>query len=451
MKSLVREKDEISEKSAPRRLHIVTFGCQMNEYDSQRMAQMLMGHYCLTPFPEEADLIIVNTCSIREKAEHKLYSLLGRLKRLKKRNPALKIGVAGCVAQQLGEMLFVKAPYVDFVMGPQGLYDIVNIVKRLDEGRERLVRVDLDNDFEIPHIEAPLPRKGEVRAFVTIMQGCDNFCTYCIVPFVRGREISRPSEDILQEIGSLVDQGVRDIILLGQNVNSYGKKSPKGVDFPGLLKEIDRAFPEIRLRFTTSHPKDLSDELIECFGGLKTLCEHLHLPVQSGSDQILKRMNRRYSRAQYLQKVEKLRKVCPDITITTDLIVGFPGETEEDFRQTMSLLEEVRFDQAFAFKYSERPGTAAAKFQEKVPEDVKSRRLTELLKIQNQIGLEQYRRFENRVCEVLVESSKDSWITARTRGNHVVNMEGAGGLVGQLINVYIERACHHSLIGRIVH
>ncbi len=451
MKSLVRENDEILVNSAPKRLHIITFGCQMNEYDSQRMAQMLMDSYCLTPFPEEADLIIVNTCSIREKAEHKLYSLLGRLKGLKRTNPSLKIGVAGCVAQQLGKDLFERAPQVDFVMGPQGLYDLKRIVRCLEKGEERLLKTELNEDFDIPYIDAPLPRRGDVRAFVTIMQGCDNFCTYCIVPFVRGREISRPVDDILREIGSLVDQGIKDVTLLGQNVNSYGKKPSEGVDFPGLLKEIDRAFPGIRLRFTTSHPKDLSDRLIECFGRLGTLCEHLHLPVQSGSDRILKRMNRRYSRAEYLQKVEKLRSACPDMTITTDLIVGFPGETEEDFSQTMSLLEKVRFDQAFAFKFSERPGTAAARFPEKVAEDVKSRRLTKLLELQNQIGLEQYRRFEGRVCEVLVESSSREKLTARTRENHVVNLEGGSNLVGRLINVYIERACHHSLVGRILH
>lgn len=451
MKSLVRENDKLPWSSAPGRLHIVTFGCQMNEYDSQRMAQMLMASYCLTPYMDQADLIIVNTCSIREKAEHKLYSLLGRLKRFKCSNPVLKIGVAGCVAQQLGAKLFQRAPQVDFVVGPQGIYRLPMLMERLQGGNDRLHDTGLQGDFQIPYIDALLPRKGDVRAFVTIMQGCDNYCTYCIVPLVRGREISRPVEDILREIGSLVEQGVKDVTLLGQNVNSYGKNLSKCVDFPSLLLEIDRAFPGIRLRFTTSHPKDISDRLIGCFGSLSTLCEHLHLPVQSGSDRILKRMNRRYSRAQYLEKVKKLRNVCPDITITTDLIVGFPGETEEDFRQTMSLLEEVRFDQAFAFKYSERPGTAAVRFQEKVPEEVKSRRLTRLLKLQNQIGLEQYGRLQGSVCKVLIESCSGPKVTGRTRGNHVVNMEGREGLVGRLVNVYIKRACHHSLIGTIIH
>ncbi len=452
MKSLVRENDQVLTTSAPKRLHIITFGCQMNEYDSQRIAQMLMGSYCLTPQAEDADLIIVNTCSIREKAEHKLYSLLGRLKRLKRSNPALKLGVAGCVAQQVSKRLFNKVPEVDFVVGPQGLYTIPQILDRLEQGQRHICDTELTKDFTIPYIDAPLPRKGDVRAYVTIMQGCDNFCTYCIVPYVRGREVSRPSEEILREIGQLVAQGVKDVTLLGQNVNSYGKGLSEKIDFPRLLERIDANFPGIRLRFTTSHPKDLSHELIGCFGNLKTLCEHLHLPVQSGSNTVLKRMNRHYTREQFLEKVQKLRQVCPDITITTDLIVGFPGETEEDYEETLSLLEAVRFDQAFAFKYSERPGTAAARFKDKVPEEVKSQRLTRLLEIQNQIGLEQYGRFQGKVCEVLVESSGENGkLSARTRGNHVVNMEGGSDLVGRFMNVYIERACHHSLVGTIVH
>ncbi len=451
MKSLVRQNDQLIVNKAQRKLHIITFGCQMNEYDSRRMAQILMGQYSLTPHVDEADLIIINTCSIREKAEHKLYSLLGRLRRLKATNPSLKIGVAGCVAQQLGNRLFSRAPYVDFVIGPQALYKIDGILGKLAHGEIRLCDIELSRRFQIPCIDAPLPKKGDVRAYVTIMQGCDNFCTYCIVPFVRGREISRPSEDILAEVESLARQGIRDVTLLGQNVNSYGKGLEGDVDFSGLLERIDSVFPDVRLRFTTSHPKDLSDRLIDCFGRLGSLCEHLHLPVQSGSDRILKRMNRRYTSQHYLEMVEKLRRTCPDITITTDLIVGFPGETDEDFEQTLALVKEAKFDQAFAFKYSPRPGTAAVKMKDQVDEKVKSQRLTRLLNFLNDIGLKQYKKFEGRTCQVLVESYSDSKLTARTRGNHVVNIEGPKDLVGRLINVYIERACHHSLIGRIVH
>ncbi len=453
MKSLVTEHDHIALKIGPKKCHIITFGCQMNEYDSQTMAQLLKDEYQPTAFMEEADLIIINTCSIRQKAEHKLYSLLGRLKRLKKKRPNLKIGVAGCVAQQIGEKLFEKMPHVDFVIGPQGLYKLPQLIKLLEGGLKHLSETNLASDFKIPFVNAPLPKKGQIRGFVTIMQGCDNFCTYCIVPYVRGRETSRPSTDILKEIESLVKQGVKDITLLGQNVNSYGKKGPhKDISFPELLTLIDKNFgEEIRLRFTTSHPKDLSEELIDCFGSLRSLCEHLHLPVQSGSNKILKAMNRHYKIEDYLSKVNKLKKICPDITITTDLIVGFPGESHEDFLKTLELLKAVRFDQAFAFKYSERPGTAAEDFKDKVSEEVKSERLTKLLELQNQIGLEQYKKMEAKTVEVLIESHQDKKLVGRTRGNHIVNLIGDEELVGRLLNVYIERACHHSLNGIIVH
>ena len=452
MKSLVTENHQVFATKGPKKCHIITFGCQMNEYDSKTMAQLLVDDYQQTPFLEEADLILVNTCSIREKAEHKLYSLLGRLKRLKKRNPALKIGVCGCVAQQLGEMLFERMPHVDLVIGPQGIYRLPYLLRALEEGERHITYTTLKEDFEIPFIDAPLPRLGDVRAYVTIMQGCNNFCTYCIVPYVRGREVSRPSEHIMREIEGLIEQGIKDITLLGQNVNSYGRGLNEDIDFPRLLKKIDKAFGnQIRLRFTTSHPKDLSNELINCFRELQSLCEHLHLPVQSGSNSVLKRMNRHYTIEAYLEKVERLRTLCPEITITTDLIVGFPGESRKDFEKTMELLKKVRYDQAFAFKYSERPGTPAVNFGQKVPEEEKSKRLNELLELQNRIGLEQYKRLEGKVVEVLVEGVKGKQLVGRTRGNHTVNIEGEPELVGRLMNVYIERACHHSLNGKVMH
>ncbi len=453
MKSLVTASDNITLGLGPKKCHIITFGCQMNEYDSQTMAQLLKDEYQPTAFIEEADLILINTCSIRQKAEHKLYSLLGRLKALKKKKPNLKIGVAGCVAQQLGNKLFEKMPHVDLVIGPQGLYKLPELLKALENGIKHVSETALASDFKIPFVNAPLPKSGQVRGFVTIMQGCDNFCTYCIVPYVRGRETSRPSNDILNEIESLIKQGVKDITLLGQNVNSYGKKGPhKDISFPKLLTLIDKNFgKDIRLRFTTSHPKDLSDELIDCFVELKSLCEHLHLPVQSGSDKILKAMNRHYKIEHYLEKVNRLRKICPEITITTDIIVGFPGESHDDFLRTLDLLKTVRFDQAFAFKYSERPGTAAEAFKNKIPEEIKSERLTTLLELQNQIGLEQYKKMETKTVKVLIESHQGKKLVGRTRGNHIVNLTGNEELVGRLLNVYIERACHHSLNGIIVH
>ncbi len=451
MKSLITmQEDGLKKPNPPKRCHIITFGCQMNEYDSWRMAQMVSRDYVLTNTAEDADLILVNTCSIREKAEHKLHSLLGRLKRLKSRNPALRIGVTGCVAQQLGTRLFKRAAHVDLVLGPQGIYSLPKVLECLEQGKTRLTITSLEDNFCIPAVTDPPIEKGNVRAFVTIMQGCDNFCTYCIVPFVRGRETSRPSGDILKEIRSLAGQGVKDITLLGQNVNSYGKGLGEDIDFPGLLKEIDRRFPGLRLRFTTSHPKDLSDSLIECFAGLGTLCEHLHLPVQAGSNRILKRMNRKYSIETYMERVEKLRSTCPGISLTTDIIVGFPGETREDFRATLELLRTVRFDQIFAFRYSERPGTAAAGFRDEVPEEIRRERLSQVIELQNAIGLEQYRKHENTVMECLIEKGRDGKLQGRTRGNHVVNLAGSDQLIGEILDVFIEKACHHSLKGRIV-
>ena len=450
MKSLITKAELFKPERYLKKCHIITFGCQMNEYDSLKMAQLISNDYVLTPYPEDADLILINTCSIREKAEHKLYSLLGRLKPLKQERPELKIGVTGCVAQQLGPKLFKRTFHVDMVLGPQGIYSLPKILKSIDQGKTGLSVTRLEDDFQIPPVSSPLPENGDVRAFVTIMQGCDNFCTYCIVPFVRGREISRPADDIMREISFLVGQGKKDITLLGQNVNSYGKKLHDNTDFADLLKQADRQFPSIRLRFTTSHPKDLSDALIACFSEVEILCEHLHLPVQSGSNRVLKRMNRKYTIETYLDKVKKLRKTCPDITLTTDIIVGFPGETEQDFLDTVELLKEVRFDQFFAFKYSERPGTAAAKFGGRIPEQVKKERLSHIIELQNRISLDQYRKHENTVMECLIEKASGTRLQGRTRGNHVVNLEGSEQLIGRTLDIFMERACQHSLKGRIV-
>ncbi len=451
MKQLLFENQASCQPSSTwKRCHIITFGCQMNEYDSLKMMQMLRHEYILSDTPENADLILINTCSIREKAEHKLYSLLGRLRPLKQKNPALRIGVTGCVAQQLGKKLLHRAPFVDMVLGPHGIYSLPNMLERIGCGETALVETKLYHSFQIPYIKAPLTESSNVRAFVTIMQGCDNFCTYCIVPFVRGRETSRPVNQILAEIDSLVEQGVKDITLLGQNVNSYGRNLAEGVNFPALLHAIASSYPNIRLRFTTSHPKDLSDSLIECFSRIPAVCEHLHLPVQAGANRILKRMNRKYDIESYIEKVQKLRETCPDISLTTDIIVGFPGETDEDFQETLDLLKKIRFDQIFAFRYSERPGTAAARFTDQVPEETRKKRLAKVIELQNRIGLEQLKRYENKVMECLVENGSGMKLQARTRGNHVVNLTGSEHLIGRTLNIYIEKACHHSLKGRIV-
>ncbi len=422
----------------------------MNEYDSQQMAQILHEDYELTGKAEDADLILVNTCSIREKAENKVYSLVGRFKRLKEDNPCLVIGVTGCVAQQEREKILKRAPFVDMVLGPQGIPHLPRILQEVEEGMGPVCFAGLSRDYCVPNLDAPLPEPDPVRAFVTIMQGCDNFCTYCVVPYVRGRETSRPAGDVVSEVARVVEQGAKDVTLLGQNVNSYGKKASGFPSFARLLEMCSRVQGLLRLRFTTSHPKDLTPDVMECFRDLPNLCEHLHLPVQSGSSRILRSMNRHYTRDEYLCLVDRLRELCPEITLTTDLIVGFPGETEEDFEQTLSLLEAVQFDQIFAFKYSSRPFTKAARFPGQVPEDIKARRLAQVLELQKEIGLKRYRLLEGKRVEVLVEGvnkANPRELTARTRGNHVVNLPGPPELVGRMVEVTIERACLHSLRG----
>ena len=436
-----------------KKLYIATFGCQMNEYDSLKMAQLLQNEYVTVKGPEEADLVLVNTCSIREKAEHKLYSLVGRFRDLKSARPGLIIGVGGCVAQQEGERLLKGLPFLDIVFGPQGLYGLPDMIKAIEGGEGPICATGLGRDFAIPFIKGPLPEKRPVRAFVTIMQGCDNFCTYCVVPYVRGRETSRPPGDILAEAASLVDQGVKEITLLGQNVNSYGGKGGEGIGFAGLLKMVSQVPGLARLRFTTSHPKDLGIDVMECFRDVPNLGRHLHLPVQSGSDRVLRRMNRHYTRGEYLEKVGRLRDICPDITLTTDIITGFPGETDEDFSETLKLLKEVEFEQIFAFKYSPRPFTKAAGFKDRIPEDVKARRLNTILELQNNISLKRHEALCGANMDVLIEGPSKAdplELLGRTSGNHAVNLSGPKGLIGRMVTVRIEKAFCHSLRGSLV-
>ncbi len=443
----------ISQDTDHKRLYLRTFGCQMNEYDSQRMAQVLQSEYSLTLCPEEADLILINTCSIREKAENKVYSLVGRIKKFKEQRPDLVIGIGGCVAQQEGKRLLRRMPYVDLVFGPQAIYRLPSMLREIKMGKRPILSIETRDDFHIPLITSPLPEPNPVRTFVTIMQGCDNYCTYCIVPYVRGREVSRPPGDILAEIRAVIRQGVKEVTLLGQNVNSYGKKLGACPSFSGLLRMVAQVPGLRRLRFTTSHPRDLSRDVMECFRDLDNLCEHLHLPVQSGSTRILRRMNRHYTRDQYLKKIEELKSICPDICLTTDLIVGFPGETDADFEETLSLLRSVEFDQIFAFKYSPRPFTVAATWSDEyVPEGLKAERLTRVLELQREIGLRRYKAMENQVKEVLVEgpSKKNAEeLMGRTRGNHIVNFLAPRDLIGKFVDVKISKACYHSLRGEL--
>lgn len=433
-------------------IHIATFGCQMNERDSQTIARLMADHdYRLTERMEQADLIVVNTCSIRRKAEEKTYSLLGRLKRLKRRNPALIIGVGGCVAQQEGEKLLERIPHLDLVFGTGAVHRLPELVEQVCREKIRLARTDRDPASALavgttPHPETPLG----VKASVNIMQGCDNYCAYCVVPYVRGPEVSRPSRDILAEVEDLVSRGVKEVLLLGQNVNSYGRSRPDEISFAQLLMHLQEIPGLERIRFTTSHPKDFSEELIDCFGRLPALCEHIHLPVQAGSDRVLERMNRRYTRDEYLAKVERLRRRCPELAVTSDVIVGFPGETEEDFQQTLDLVREVEFDDIFSFKYSNRPRTAASTFSNQVEEDEKDRRLRELQALQKKITLTKQRRLEGTIQEVLVEGrskrSAGEW-SGRTRTNKIVNFSGPDNLLGKTVAVRIEAAYLHSLKG----
>ncbi len=435
-----------------KKVFIRTFGCQMNEYDSERMLALLKEDYVPCKEPKEADLILVNTCSVRKKAEEKVYGLVGRLKHLKKSRPELIIGVCGCVAQQEGEKILRRLPHVDLVLGPQGVYRLREALEKIRRGEGPVVDTEFHKDFRQPLIFPELNGDRPVKAFVTIMQGCDNFCSYCVVPYTRGREISRPPEDILAEVECLVRQGVREVTLLGQNVNSYGRKERGYPSFAELLREVASVSGLWRLRFTTSHPKDLDEDLMRCFAEVPEVCEHLHLPVQAGSDRVLKRMHRRYTKEEYLAKVKRLREICPGIALTTDIIVGFPGETEEDFLETVRLLEEVRFDEIFSFKYSDRPLARATHFEDKVPEEEKARRLAIVHQIQEKITREINESYIGRTVEVLVEGKSpgnpELW-TGRTRTNHVVNFSGPDGLKGKLVHVLIEGCGQHSLRGRV--
>jgi tRNA-2-methylthio-N6-dimethylallyladenosine synthase len=449
----------------PKSFFIHTIGCQMNVYDSERMAAALCACGYTAAFSwEDADLVIVNTCSVRAKAEQKAFSLLGRLESAKRRRPGMIVGVAGCVAQQEGARLLARAPYVDLVIGTRAVQRLVDLVRRAEAGERPVVDVDLAAPAaDIPE-PPPAQTSGGISRFVTIMRGCDNFCAYCVVPHVRGRETSRRPEAILAEVRGAVADGAREITLLGQNVNSYGAK--EGLcSFAELLTRVNAVEGLARIRFTTSHPKDLTRELIGAFGRLGRLCPHIHLPVQSGSDRILERMNRRYTRAHYLDIISKLRDSCDQIAVTTDMIVGFPGETRAEFEATLDLMRQVQFDSLFAFIYSDRPKAPSTLLPDKVPFTEKRERLQELLRLQDTITRRKNAALVGTVQEVMAEGfskrqasggegeSSAQW-TGRTPGNKVVNFDvddapaGSGDIrPGRLVPVRIERVLAHSLRG----
>lgn len=433
-----------------RKLYIRTFGCQMNVADSEIMTQVLADEFDPTDRAEEADLYLINTCAIRRKSEEKVRSLLGGLKALKLKHPQLILGVGGCVAQQEGERLLASVPHLNLVFGTKGIYRLPELVSRAAQG-QRVVDVELDRDLP-RHRRQHWPARP-VSTMVTIMRGCDNFCSFCVVPYVRGREMSREPADIVDEIAGFLSAGGKEVTLLGQNVNSYGRGLTEPITFSGLLHQVARLSGLTRLRFATSHPRDLSRELIAAFGELPVLCEHLHLPVQSGSNPVLSNMGRGYTREQYLAKIDLLRQSCPGISLSTDLIVGFPGETEADFTQTLDLMREAAFDQAFSFKYSPRPQTRAASFPDQVPEEIKRDRLARLQALQDELTRKAHERLLGREQEVLVEGlSRRSprELCGRLRTNQVVNFTGPRELLGCLARVEIAEAHPHSLKARWV-
>lgn len=431
---------------------IRTFGCQMNVHDTEQMAALLReAGWKETASEGKAGLILINTCSIREKAAQKVYSLLGRLQEVKRNKPGLILGVAGCLAQQLGGQLVRKIPAVDLVFGTHQAHRLPEFIRTVEGGGRVIETVFTDSVRSLHRIT--LPPAGTISAFVTIMQGCNNYCAFCVVPYLRGREESRPFRDILEEIRQLAGHGVREVVLLGQNVNSYGRNLAEGADFADLLREIAGVEGIERIRFTTSHPKDLSDKLIRAFREIGPLCEHIHLPVQSGSDRVLSRMNRGYTREDYLGKVARLRDACPEVAISSDMIVGFPGETEADFEDTLALMEEVRFDSLFSFKYSEREGTAALLLDGKLDDRIKGRRLRILQELQDRYTMEKNQRDVGRTLEVLVEgTSRNSGadLMGRTRTNRIVNFPGDGVWIGRTVPVAIREAFLHSLRGEAV-
>lgn len=439
----------------------------MNERDSEIMAQSLANYgYVEGMDMYGADLIILNTCSIRAKAEQKVMSMLGYLRKIKLERPEMKICVAGCVAQQEGAQIVKKMPHVDLVIGTQNIYNIGALLEKEANGRGKVVTNLIDN-YDIPRflpkvsrpgspdiLSAPSQQVTHFRKFVTIMQGCNNFCTYCVVPYTRGREVSRKVDDIIDEVKVLVGSGVKEITLLGQNVNSYGKTNQvttakENYTFANLLKQVARIDGLARLRFTTSNPKDLTDELMQCFQNIDNLCPQFHLPVQAGSDEILKRMNRKYTVAQYKEKVDKLRQYCPHIALTTDVIVGFPGETDKDFDGTMDLLEKVQFHGSFSFKYSDRPGTRASEFAEKVDEEVKSARLARFQSRQDEISLQRNQEYVGQIKRVMIEEVGDAGAKGRTDTNHIVHFEeNLSCAPGEIVHARILFAGQHSLKGK---
>lgn len=430
---------------------VVTFGCQMNARDSEKLTGILeQAGYVESPSEEGADFVIYNTCTVRENANLRVYGRLGQLGRAKKKNPNMMIALCGCMMQEpeVVEKLKKSYSFVDLIFGTHNIYKFAELlVSRLESGR---MVIDIWKDTDKIVEDLPVERKYPFKSGVNIMFGCNNFCSYCIVPYVRGRERSRDPKAILREIEKLTADGVKEVMLLGQNVNSYGKNLEEPMTFAQLLREVEKIEGLERIRFMTSHPKDLSDELIEVLGSSRKICRHLHLPVQSGSSRILEKMNRRYTKEHYLELVEKIRKAVPDISLTTDIIVGFPGETEEDFQETLDVVRRVRYDSAFTFIYSKRTGTPAASMPDQVPEDVVKDRFNRLLDEVQKISAQMCAVHQGTVQEVLVECRNEhdeTLMTGRMSNNLLVHFPGDDSLIGELVNVRLDECKGFYYIG----
>lgn len=440
--------------SAPRRLYIDTYGCQMNQHDSERMIGILAeAGYALTARADDADLIVLNSCSVREKAEQKVLSAAGEMKRIKRARPEVIVAVGGCVAQQEGQAMLDRIEHLDIVFGPDHIMRLPQMVREVEAARVRRNETAFleRGEYVFPALTDRSPH--QVSAFVTVMKGCDKFCAFCIVPFTRGREVSRPADDIVAEVQLLASRGTKEVVLLGQTVNSYGRIKRDGhIPFHELLARVGAVAGIERVRFTSPHPSDFSDAQILAFRDQPRLCPHMHLPVQSGSDAILRAMRRSYTRAEYLAIVGRLRAVAPDVALTTDVIVGFPGETEADFHQTLSLLEEVRFQGVFSFAYSERVGTRALELESEVPHEERARRLRELQELQERITQAWLMRMVGRQYSVLIEGPSKTdrtRSTGRTGQNRPVHVDGVFE-PGAMLEVEIVEAFKHSLRGRAV-
>ena len=425
----------------PLTANITTFGCQMNARDSEKLSGILREAGYVETESEEADFVIYNTCTVRENANLRVYGRLGVLHGYKKKNPNMKIALCGCMMHEatVVEKLQKSYRFVDLIFGTHNIFKFAELLAMTLESDRMIIDIWKDTDQIVEDL--PNERKYAFKSGVNIMFGCNNFCSYCIVPYVRGRERSREAKDIVREIEALVKDGVVEVMLLGQNVNSYGKNLEQPMTFAELLKEIEQIDGLERIRFMTSHPKDLSDDLIEVMANSKKICPHLHLPLQSGSSRILKAMNRRYDKEKYLALAKKIRERMPDIALTTDIIVGFPGETEEDFQETLDVVRQVRYDSAFTFIYSKRTGTPAAVMEDQIPEDVVKDRFDRLLKEVQTISKEMAERFTGNEETVLVEeknSQMDGYVTGRLGNNHVVHFEGSEELIGKLIRVRLD-------------